>query len=51
MDLVQYTVRPGNTLYGIAQFIQTTVEEILKYKNMSIRNKDKIGINLISQFR
>ena len=42
MDLVQYTVRPGNTLYGIAQFFQTTVEEILKYNN--IQNPSLIAI-------
>lgn len=26
--MVTYTVRPGNTLYGIAQFFGTTVREI-----------------------
>ena len=31
MELVPYTVRMGNTLFGIAQFFQTTVENILKY--------------------
>ncbi len=34
MDIVPYTVRAGNTLFGIAQFFQTTVEEILKYNNI-----------------
>lgn len=34
MDIVQYTVRPGNTLFAIAQFFQTTVDEILKYNNI-----------------
>ncbi len=34
MDIIQYTVRQGNTLYAIAQFFQTTVEEILKYNNI-----------------
>lgn len=29
MEMVQYTVRPGNTLFGIAQFFQTTVNDIL----------------------
>ena len=28
MDMVTYTVRPGNTLYAIAQFFGTTVKEI-----------------------
>lgn len=35
MDIVYYTVRPGNTLFGIAQFFQTTVNDILKYNNIS----------------
>lgn len=34
MDLVQYTVRPGNTLFGIAQFFQTSVNDILRYNNI-----------------
>ena len=34
MEMVQYTVRPGNTLFGIAQFFQTTVNDILKYNNI-----------------
>lgn len=34
MELVQYTVRNGNTLYGIAQFFRTTVEDILRYNNI-----------------
>lgn len=28
MDMVTYTVRPGNTLFAIAQFFGTTVKEI-----------------------
>ena len=32
MDIVYYTVRPGNTLFGIAQFFQTTVNDILRYR-------------------
>ena len=35
MELVPYTVRSGNTLFGIAQFFQTSVEDILKYNNIS----------------
>lgn len=35
MDIVQYTVRPGNTLFAIAQFFQTTVDEILQYNNIA----------------
>ena len=34
MELVQYTVRPGNTLYGIAQFFDTTVQDIILYNNI-----------------
>ena len=30
MDMVTYTVRPGNTLYAIAQFFGTTVKEIAR---------------------
>ena len=28
MDMVTYTVRPGNTLFAIAQFFGTTVKDI-----------------------
>lgn len=34
MELVKYTVREGNTLFGIAQFFQTTVADILQYNNI-----------------
>lgn len=34
MDLIKYTVRDGNTLFGIAQFFQTTVADILQYNNI-----------------
>ncbi len=34
MDLVQYTVRPGNTLFAIAQFFQTSVNDIIQYNNI-----------------
>lgn len=34
MELVQYTVRNGNTLFAIAQFFRTTVEDILRYNNI-----------------
>ncbi len=42
MDIVPYTVRAGNTLFAIAQFFQTTVEEILKYNN--IQNPSEIFV-------
>lgn len=34
MELIKYTVREGNTLFGIAQFFQTTVADILQYNNI-----------------
>lgn len=34
MELVKYTVRDGNTLFGIAQFFQTSVADILQYNNI-----------------
>lgn len=34
MELVEYTVREGNTLYAIAQFFRTTINEILQYNNI-----------------
>ena len=40
MELVQYTVRQGNTLFGIAQFFDTTVQDILLYNN--IQNPSQI---------
>ena len=39
MDIVYYTVRPGNTLFGIAQFFQTTVNDILRYNNIADSNR------------
>lgn len=34
MEPVLYTVLPGNTLWGIANFFGTTVEEIIKLNNL-----------------
>lgn len=45
MELVQYTVREGNTLYAIAQFFQTTVDDILQYNN--IQNPSMIYPGLV----
>ena len=39
MELVDYTVRPGNTLFGIAQFFRTTVADILNTTIFKIRRK------------
>lgn len=35
METVLYTVLPGNTLFGIANFFGTTVDEIAKLNNIS----------------
>lgn len=42
METVEYTVRKGNTLFGIAQFFGTTVEKILLMNN--IKNPDEIYV-------
>lgn len=42
METVNYTVRKGNTLFGIAQFFGTTVDKILKANN--INNPDLIYV-------
>ncbi len=34
MEMVQYTVRHGNTLFGIEQYFQKTVNDILKYNQI-----------------
>lgn len=46
MELVPYTVRAGNTLFGIAQFFQTTVDEILKYNNIQNASQIYVGQTL-----
>ncbi|WP_316630689.1 LysM peptidoglycan-binding domain-containing protein [uncultured Ruminococcus sp.] len=35
MEMITYTVRPGNTLYAIAQFFGTTVKEIAEANGLS----------------
>ena len=35
MDMITYTVRPGNTLYAIAQFFGTTVRGIAEANGLS----------------
>lgn len=35
MDTVTYTVRPGNTLYAIAQFFGTTVKELARVNGLT----------------
>lgn len=43
MELIQYTVLPGNTLFGIAQFFNTTVQDILMYNNIPNPSDIRIG--------
>ena len=47
METILYTVRPGNTLFGIAQFFGTTVGNILRYNNIQDANKIYIGQRLV----
>ena len=35
MEMVTYTVRPGNTVYAIAQFFGTTVKEIAEANGLN----------------
>ena len=46
MELVPYTVRSRNTLFGIAQFFQTSVEDILKYNNIPNPSQIFVGQTL-----
>ena len=34
MEMLKYTVRPGNTLYAIAQFFGTTAQEIAQLNGL-----------------
>ncbi len=47
METVNYTVRPGNTLFAIAQFFGTTVENILKYNQIPDPNQIYVGQTLV----
>lgn len=46
MEMVSYTIRPGNTLFGIAQFFQTSVNDILRYNNIQNPNNLTVGQTL-----
>lgn len=46
MEIVEYTVRPGNTLFAIAQFFQTTVNDILRYNNIPNASMVYVGQTL-----
>lgn len=43
METVTYTVRKGNTLFGIANFFGTTVEKILSVNNIADPNMIYVG--------
>lgn len=43
MKTVTYTVRKGNTLFGIANFFGTTVDKILKVNNIQDPNTIYVG--------
>lgn len=47
METISYTVRQGNTLFGIAQFFGTTVENILKYNKIADPNQIYVGQTLV----
>jgi len=47
METITYTVRPGNTLFAIAQFFGTTVEQILFKNNIADPNQIYVGQELI----
>ena len=46
METAIYTVRKGNTLFGIANFFGTTVEKILRYNNIQDPNMIYVGQKL-----
>lgn len=46
METVAYTVRRGNTLFGIANFFGTTVDKILGYNNIQDPNMIYVGQTL-----
>ncbi|MCH5304386.1 MAG: LysM peptidoglycan-binding domain-containing protein [Ruminococcus sp.] len=47
METTSYTVRKGNTLFGIAQFFGTTVDKILKLNNIADPNTLYVGQTII----
>lgn len=46
MDTTQYTVREGDTLFGIAQFFRTTISDILNYNNINDPSNIFVGEKL-----
>ena len=47
METVTYTVRRGNTLFGIANFFGTTVEKILNANNIKDPSMIYVGQEII----
>ncbi len=47
METISYTVRKGNTLFGIAQFFGTTVEKILEMNNITDPNNLYVGQTIL----
>lgn len=47
METITYTVRKGNTLFGIANFFGTTVEKILQINNIADPNKIYVGQEIL----
>jgi membrane-bound lytic murein transglycosylase D len=45
---VTYTVRPGDTLYGIARLLQVTVQDLLGWNDMSSRSSIHPGQKLVA---
>ena len=43
METITYTVRKGNTLFGIANFFGTTVDKILSVNNIADPNMIYVG--------
>ncbi|MEE1282404.1 MAG: LysM peptidoglycan-binding domain-containing protein [Acutalibacteraceae bacterium] len=39
MTTIYYTIEPGDTIWGIAQYFGTTVDELLRYNNIQDMNR------------
>ncbi len=46
MTSVYYTVEPGDTLWGIAQYFGTTIDDLLRYNNIADPNRIMPGAQL-----
>ena len=47
METISYTVRKGNTLFGIANFFGTTVDKILQLNNIADPNTIFVGQEIL----